>query len=212
MTQKNIILALIIFILTIGTYILFANENKNGGIEYYADGTQIVYCDENGNRYNTVADAKAAGLTDAEYGATYCPENNTATEDYIGMNTTDAETKAKSAGVMFRVVMIDGQPQPTTRDFREGRINATVINGTVTEYFVETNSPIVNNTSDAEKTTNDAIIGMTTENAELYAESQNVDFRVGTADGEPQPVTLDYRSGRITAETVNDVVVGYTVE
>jgi len=53
---------------------------------------------------------------------------------------------------------------------------------------------------------------MTIIQAENYAENNNVDFRVGTIDGEPMPVTLDFRPGRITAEIQNDLVIGYTVE
>ena len=58
----------------------------------------------------------------------------------------------------------------------------------------------------------DVIIGTSVAEAEAYAEANDVDFRTGTIDGQPMPVTLDYRPGRITAEIENNVVVGYTVE
>lgn len=31
-------------------------------------------CDSNANRYNSAEDARAAGIQDSDYGATYCPE------------------------------------------------------------------------------------------------------------------------------------------
>lgn len=134
-------------------------------------------------------------------------ENN----DYIGMSVSDAESKAKADGVMFRVVVIDGEIQPTTRDFQEGRVNATVELGVVTEYFVETSNPTIED-SKVETVEYGTIVGMTTVDAEAYAKSNNVDFRIGVVDGEAMPVTLDFRPGRITAEIENGVVVGYTIE
>ena len=38
------------------------------------DIQSVTLCDENANRYANSEQARAAGLTDAEYGATYCPE------------------------------------------------------------------------------------------------------------------------------------------
>jgi hypothetical protein len=36
--------------------------------------TMAQLCDENANRYATMEEARAAGLSDAEFGATFCPE------------------------------------------------------------------------------------------------------------------------------------------
>jgi len=132
--------------------------------------------------------------------------------DYIGMTTPEAETKAQAAGTLFRVVEIDGEPQPTTRDFQEGRISATVENGIVTSYTVESMDPVVEPSPKTQEGAHDAIIGMTTTEAEVYAAENTVDFRTGTIDGEALPVTLDFRPGRITAEVENDMIIGYTVE
>ncbi len=47
---------------------------------YTVDGNPIPVhhpddlCDEYGHRYRTAAEAEAAGLKPAQYGATYCPE------------------------------------------------------------------------------------------------------------------------------------------
>ena len=59
---------------------------------------------------------------------------------------------------------------------------------------------------------NDVIIGMTEAEARTYAEQNGTPFRVGSKDGEPFALTMDYRPGRITAAVENNVVVSYTVE
>lgn len=222
--NKHTILVLVVVLVAAGAYFILMSEDASAPItdkttaaQDYADGTKVVYCDEEGNRYDTEAAAKAAGLTEAQYGATYCPEysagmndeyRSVTTLDYVGLSTADAEQKAQLEGVMFRVVEEDGKPLPTTRDFQEGRINATVEKGFVTKYSVETNNP----TPEEKKDTNDAIIGMTTVQAKAYAETKGVDFRTGTVDGVAMPVTLDFRPGRITADVKSNVVVSYTVE
>lgn len=54
--------------------------------------------------------------------------------------------------------------------------------------------------------------GLTEENAEKLAESQDISFRVVMRDGESLPMTLDYRPGRINAEVNAGIVANYTVE
>ena len=132
--------------------------------------------------------------------------------DYVGMTTTEAEAKAQTDDTLFRVVEIDGETQPTTRDFQVGRINATVEGNVVTSYSVESMDPVIKPSPETEADTHDAIIGMTTAEAEAYAVENAVDFRLGMIDGEALPVTLDFRPGRITAEVKSGVVVGYSVE
>ncbi len=51
---------------------------------------------------------------------------------------------------------------------------------------------------------------MTTEDATALAESNGFVARVGTIDGEPQAVTMDYREDRFTFDVESDVVVGCT--
>jgi len=57
--------------------------------------------------------------------------------DYVGLTLEDAMTLAEANNVPFRVVKLDDRVQPTTRDFRIGRINASVKNGIVTSFEVE---------------------------------------------------------------------------
>jgi len=206
------LLIFIIIFITIGVSYYYIIADNDSVLQYNEDGSQVVYCDGDGNRYNTEADAKAAGLSEAEYSIVFCSEFESGIGVYRGLSVTQAEETAAARGEMFRVVEIDGEPQPTTRDFQEGRINATVEGGVVTSYTVESNDPVLEADTETEANTNDEIIGMTTTEAEAYAEAQGVDFRTGTIDGEPLPVTLDLQPGRITAEIENGVVVGYTVE
>jgi hypothetical protein len=69
------------------------------------------------------------------------PINTNDTTSYIGMNPLAAAVMAEAYGVLFRVVEIDGVPQTVTEDLREGRINASLKNGVITEYSIETISP-----------------------------------------------------------------------
>ncbi len=217
--MKRLILIFAIIVLALYAVYLFATRNStvvtssDTEVTYYEDGSQVFYCDENGNRYNTVAEAKAAGLSEPQYGATYCTENVEPTlEDYVGMTTAQAEAKAESEGVMFRIVMQDGESLPVTDDLREGRINATVINGMVTEYTVESLTPALNETNVSASSSVNTIIGMTIANAEAYAKENNVLFRVVMRDGESLPVTMDLRPGRINAVVKAGLVVSYTIE
>jgi hypothetical protein len=132
--------------------------------------------------------------------------------DYVGLTTVQAVALAQTNEVMFRLVEIDGQPQPVTKDLQPGRINASVENDVVISYTVESSPPPITTPSEPAPMSNDVIIGMTTAEAQTYAKANDIMFRVGTIDGEGQAVTEDYRPGRITAETKNDIVIGYTVE
>lgn len=131
---------------------------------------------------------------------------------FSGLTVAEAEAKADADGVMFRVVERDGELQPTTRDFQEGRINATVRNDVVIEYTIETMSPVLEDNPVEESSNHDSIIGMTKTEAEAYVAANDVDFRIVSIDGEALPATLDYRPGRISAETVDGIVVRYTTE
>ena len=77
---------------------------------------------------------------------------------------------------------------------------------------VEIGNPVVEEPPVTEPGSNDAIIGMSTDEAEAYAKAAGVNFRLGMIDGEALAVTMDYLVGRITAEVEDDVVVSYTVE
>lgn len=158
------------------------------------------------------------------------PSPETAEADYTGLTEVEAETLASENDVMFRVIERDGAMLPTTRDYRPGRINATVENGVVVSYIVEGSDveeggnkqgdPNANKYDFSEPSEPDItaegahgeIIGMTVADAELYAKANEVAFRIGSVDGEARPVTMDYQPGRITASVVDGVIIDYSVE
>lgn len=53
-------------------------------------------------------------------------------ESLVGLSLDAAQNAADAAAIPHRVIEIDGQPQPVTRDFRPNRLNFTVANGIVT--------------------------------------------------------------------------------
>jgi hypothetical protein len=58
-------------------------------------------------------------------------------DTYIGLTIEQAMQYAEQNGDMFRVVSIDGEPQMATMDYRVGRINASTVDGVVSEFNVE---------------------------------------------------------------------------
>ena len=52
------------------------------------------------------------------------------------MTLEDASALAESNGYQARVVMLDGEPQPATKDLREDRMSFDVENGVVTKCVV----------------------------------------------------------------------------
>ena len=155
--------------------------------------------------------------------------------DYAGLTLEQALEKSGSLNIPFRIVILDGQPQPTTRDYLPGRINATVTNGVVVSFEREgrgeagqnITQPVIEEITSKDEEgqkPNDPqipeeqeglypeLIGLTIEEAQSFAQDTGIDFRIGSVDGEPRPVTADYRIGRITASTVDGVVVDYSVE
>ncbi len=133
-------------------------------------------------------------------------ETNESTVDYLGLTLEEGQLLASQNDTPFRVVMLDGQMQPTTRDFRVGRINATIENNLIVDYYVE----------GEEKNETPAMpsdyIGLSVEAAQALAEQNGVPFRVTMQDGQPLPATMDFRIGRINAAVEDDIVVDYSVE
>lgn len=126
MNNKNLlIIVALLLVATAAAFFLFMKDQPvtsdiETQIQYAADGQPIVYCDESGNRYTTTAEAKAAGLTEAQYGATYCPEYVAAqTGDYQGLSVNKAEEIAQTRGELFRVVEVDGVAQPIPEIFKK---------------------------------------------------------------------------------------------
>jgi len=78
--MNKIILGVIVLIVLVGGSWILLNKNDSekplveADQNFYEDGTPVTFCDAEGNRYETKADALAVGLSEAEFGATYCPE------------------------------------------------------------------------------------------------------------------------------------------
>jgi hypothetical protein len=220
MNYRNTILLIVIMILIVAAYILadsgVATVDTPIQTEPAAEETKIVYCDTEGNTYDTAQEAQATGLAAAEYGTTLCPGYvAAATGDYRGLTISQAAEIAELRSESFRVVEIDGEPQPTTKDIRDGRINATVVDGVITSYFKESAEPTQSEKVEVETAENgphDIILQMTRSEAEDYAKENDLLFRVGSLNGEPQALTMDYRPGRITADVEDDIVTNYSVE
>lgn len=54
----------------------------------------------------------------------------------IGKKVAKARAEATDEGYEFRVVSVDGESKPVTQDYRPDRLNATVVDGRVTEVTV----------------------------------------------------------------------------
>jgi hypothetical protein len=102
--------------------------------------------------------------------------------------TPEEETEAEAtAGLMQRVISLLQQ---------------------LISLLTNTPLPVADDQVDIEQN----YVGMTTVEAQLYAATKDVPFRVVEIDGEPQIITMDYREGRINAATQNNIVLSYTVE
>jgi DNA polymerase II large subunit len=192
--NKHIIVIALIVVVTVAAYFFLLKGDTTPPITNDTEPTTEV---EQG-----AEDANVDQDTDTE------PVAEETNSDYVGMSVADAQAKAEAEDTLFRVVMEDGESLPTTKDYRPGRINATVESGVVTEYSVEGSEAMETEPAGD----HDEIIGMTTEEAQAYADANDVPFRTGSIDGEAMAVTMDYRPGRITADIVDGVVTGYTVE
>jgi hypothetical protein len=94
--HKKVIVS-VILILT-GTFVLSGCGNKtNQVVEKDIESDNIVICDENGNRYANEQEAAATGLTEAQYGATYCQyfdkNGNKLIEDTTDTTADDSSNK-----------------------------------------------------------------------------------------------------------------------
>ncbi|PID70653.1 hypothetical protein CSB37_01035 [bacterium DOLZORAL124_38_8] len=126
---------------------------------------------------------------------------------FFGLPEKRAVALAKQNKVDFRVVERDGNPLPTTRDYRPGRINAVVKDGKIVSFTVEGRSS--DNKSGASAA---EYVGLTEAKANELAKKNNVAFRVVERDGKALPVTLDLQDGRVNAVVKNGKVESVTIE
>lgn len=127
-------------------------------------------------------------------------------EDYLGKTLKEAQELAKKNNVMFRVVKEDGLSLPVTKDYRPGRINASIEKGFVRSYFIE---------GKADKKTIPVIedfIGMNEKEAFALAKKHDIPFRIVERDDVSLPVTLDFRVGRMNAFIKKGKVISVNIE
>ena len=72
-----------------------------------------------------------------QYTKPVCLDEAKEESPYIGLSVEEAQAKAKESDTLFRVVEIDGEPQPATMDYRPGRINAATKDGKVISLTIE---------------------------------------------------------------------------
>ncbi len=58
-------------------------------------------------------------------------ENPASDQDFVGLSEAEGEALAKERKLSHRVVMVDGQPRPATRDYRPDRVNFEIEEGRI---------------------------------------------------------------------------------
>jgi hypothetical protein len=50
---------------------------------------------------------------------------------FIGLTEKEGADRAEAEGLRHRVISVDGQPRPATKDYRPDRINFEIVNGRI---------------------------------------------------------------------------------
>lgn len=135
-------------------------------------------------------------------------------ELYIGLSLEQWQQLAIKNWITLRAVTIDGDPQPMTRDYRIGRLNATIVDGLITWYSIEWEKTQLEPKKIPEnnQVSSDLYIWLNLEDAKALAVENNTTLRASIIDWEPQMMTMDYVPGRINATIVDWVVSSYSIE
>ena len=59
-----------------------------------------------------------------------------AADKVVGLTAAEAEKALSEAGLIYRVISEDGQPNPVTMDFRVDRVNVVLVDGKVVSATV----------------------------------------------------------------------------
>ena len=127
-----------------------------------------------------------------------------ATFQWFALTEADAVAKAKEQGLLLRVVERDGRGLPTTRDFRKGRLNISLMHGLVMRQTSE-------GSADGEGCRNAALLpylGLTEKQASALAKKNAVQCRTTVRDGQGLPATADMVLDRVNFVTRAGIVVG----
>eukprot|EP01132_Coremiostelium_polycephalum_P003105 gene3105-3883_t len=135
---------------------------------------------------------------------------------------TQLESYSLLRGCRSRVVSIDGVPQIITMDFVVGRLNIDVVNDRITAVHIEGESSL--NCSPPVPTTTPFFLSQVcqcyqkAQSGELIGKTlaqvraMNCTARIVKLDGVDQPITKDYRIGRLNLEVVNGKITVVHVE
>lgn len=100
-------------------------------IEWYGE----VYCTQEGE---VVTENSSENQPEIDFDAFAAEQIIAATSlELLGLSATAAKDTAIATDVLFRVVQEDGEYYAVTEDYRPGRINATIEQGTVVSYQIE---------------------------------------------------------------------------
>jgi hypothetical protein len=51
---------------------------------------------------------------------------------FLGLTEKEGADRAEADGLRHRVISVDGQPRPATKDYRPDRVNFEIVNGRIT--------------------------------------------------------------------------------
>lgn len=134
MNKKLLVPATVAFVGVIVLSGCFDKKTETMPIEDDIASEGIMICDEYGNEYASEQEAIDAGLSEAEYGATYCqyPEKTTKTDVVVGENVAavkKTETVTAPAGEVKKTT--------TTVGTEAGTVKKTEVEATPSEQFTK---------------------------------------------------------------------------
>ena len=229
--MKKIIILIAVAILAIGVfYVLVSNNEEEPNVDVVSQLAPIYAYEWNLERIDVSgtpevpvnvedfvisfnADGRIAVQTDCNtMNATYTIEGNSLVLGSI------VSTKMACAGETFEqefatlLSMVTSYSIAEREDGEGLLLGLGISEGSMTFSAGEINIPVYN-PNEVEPTIDlDDFVGMTESAAITYAAENDVEFRIGSVDGEAQAVTADYRIGRVTADIVDGVVTGFSVE
>lgn len=128
--------------------------------------------------------------------------------EWFGLNVADARKKAVESDLPFRVIKVDGNYLPITKDHRPGRINAHVITDKIVAIQIEGQShSIVEGVIDLSHL---SFLGLSEEEAIAHAKLHGLPFRIVIRNGRSYGVTMDYIKNRANAVIVDGKIIAIT--
>ena len=76
-------------------------------------------------------EAPAPGSTQGDAPLTKKGESPATDADFVGLTESEGAALAKERSLIHRIVSVDGQPRPATRDYRPERVNFDLVQGRI---------------------------------------------------------------------------------